>query len=305
MNHLALVAAVSLAGLTASLGDARAQNIPLSIRPPAAAIDPGPVRDVAPRATPPAGGTVASFAPQLPAAAPLPLPRPAGLGGTEVASAPAQVVAAPVAPAPVPVTPASAQVPAQVAAVSPAAITGPISERAAVERVSAYFNSFSTLTGNFVQTNPNGSRVGGTFYVQKPGRLRFDYNKPSPLEIIADGTSVAIRDRRLNTQDVYSLSQTPLKFLLNQRIDLSRDLTVKNVEVTPEVLRVAVEDRSTLGGTSLITLIYDRQTESLRQWSIVDAQGVQTTVALSNLDTNRRPDPSLFRINNERLLEVR
>ena len=87
----------------------------------------------------------------------------------------------------------------------------------------------TTLTGNFVQIGPDGRRIGGKLTLAKPGRLRFDYDQPSPLEIVADGTSVAVKDRKLGTQDLYFISQTPLKFLLREKIDLARDLTVTDV----------------------------------------------------------------------------
>ena len=85
------------------------------------------------------------------------------------------------------------------------------------------------LVGNFVQVGPDGSRVKGEFYIQKPGKVRFEYDPPSPIEIVADGQSVVVRDRKLATQDLYPLSQTPLRFLLSERIDLMRDTNVIGV----------------------------------------------------------------------------
>jgi outer membrane lipoprotein-sorting protein len=135
--------------------------------------------------------------------------------------------------------------------------------------------------------------------------LRFDYNPPSPLEIIADGQSVAIRDKRLNTQDIYNLSQTPLKFLLNARVDLARETRILNVSPSEEMLKVSLEDKSTLGGTSQITLFYDAKTQNLSRWEVIDPQGLETSVAIYNLNKTRVPDPSRFRINQERILEDR
>ncbi|MBF3046381.1 outer membrane lipoprotein carrier protein LolA, partial [Pseudomonas aeruginosa] len=84
-------------------------------------------------------------------------------------------------------------------------------------------SSLQTLVGNFVQVGPDGTKTKGDFYIQKPGKLRFEYDDPSTIEVIADGSSVAVRDRRLATQDVYPLSQTPLRYLLSDRIDLMKD----------------------------------------------------------------------------------
>jgi len=114
---------------------------------------------------------------------------------------------------------------------------------------------------------------------------------------VADGTSVAVRDRKLGTQDLYFISQTPLKFLLRDKIDLARDLTVSDVTNDPGGVRIALEDRSTLGGTSKIQLFFDAEMKTLSQWRITDPQGYLTTVQLSNLQKGKAVDGSLFFIN--------
>lgn len=166
-----------------------------------------------------------------------------------------------------------------------------------VAGANAYFNSFQTLTGSFIQIGADGRRIGGKLSLVKPGRLRFEYDQPSPLEVVADGTSVAVRDRKLNTQDLYFISQTPLKFLLRERMDLARDLTVTDVTNDPGGVRIALEDRSTLGGTSKIQLYFDAEMKALSQWRITDPQGYLTTVQLTNLQKGKAVDPSLFFIN--------
>src|SRR5262245_16450693 len=95
-----------------------------------------------------------------------------------------------------------------------------INQRALVERVNAYLSNMQTLVGDFVQVGPDGARTEGQFYIQKPGKVRFEYKPPSRIDVIADGQSVVVRDRKLATQDLYPLSQTPLRFLLSDRIDL-------------------------------------------------------------------------------------
>jgi outer membrane lipoprotein-sorting protein len=166
-----------------------------------------------------------------------------------------------------------------------------------VAAANAYFNCFQTLTGSFIQIGADGRRIGGRLTLAKPGRLRFEYDQPSPLEVIADGTSVAVRDRKLNTQDLYFISQTPLKFLLREKIDLARDLTVSEVTNDPGGVRIGLEDRSTLGGTSKIQLFFDAEMKTLSQWRITDPQGYLTTVQLSNLQKGKAVDGSLFFIN--------
>ena len=166
-----------------------------------------------------------------------------------------------------------------------------------VAGANAYFNSFQTLTGSFIQIGADGRRIGGKLSLVKPGRLRFEYDQPSPLEVVADGTSVAVRDRKLNTQDLYFISQTPLKFLLREKMDLARDLTVTEVTNDPGGVRIALEDRSTLGGTSKIQLYFDAEMKTLSQWRITDPQGYLTTVQLTNLQKGKAVDGSQFFIN--------
>ena len=173
------------------------------------------------------------------------------------------------------------------------ALEGATSEQI-IERANAYFNGFQTLTGGFLQIGADGRKIGGKLYLAKPGRLRFAYDEPSPLEVVADGTSVAVRDRKLNTQDTYFINQTPLKFLLRDRIDLARDLDVTEIANDPGGIRVAMEDRSTLGGTSKIQLYFDAEMKTLSQWRITDPQGYLTTVQLANLQKGKPVDATLF-----------
>ncbi|MDB5570822.1 MAG: cell Wall and Capsule [Hyphomicrobiales bacterium] len=184
-------------------------------------------------------------------------------------------------------------------AASPARVASP-DAATAVRRANAFFNGITTLVGDFVQTSADGRRVNGKLYLQKPGRLRFEYAQPSPLEIVADGTSVAIRNRKLNTQDVYFISQTPLKFLLKQNLDLARDTKILDVSSQPNATSIKIEDKATLGGTSRITLTFRNDDFTLTRWSVNDPQGNDTHVVLANIDTNQKPDGSMFRINYER-----
>ena len=188
----------------------------------------------------------------------------------------------------------------KVAAVgAPAAVapSEPADAATLLAQANAYFNGINTLTGNFMQIGADGRRIGGKLTLAKPGRLRFDYDQPSPLEVVADGTSVAVRDRKLNTQDLYFIAQTPLKFLLREKIDLARDLTVTDVANDPSGVRISLEDRATLGGTSKIQLFFDADLKTLSQWRITDPQGYITTVTLSNLQRGKSVDGSLFFIN--------
>ena len=152
-------------------------------------------------------------------------------------------------------------------------------QRAIVERVSNYLSNLRTLVGEFKQVAPDGSRTAGDFYLLKPGRVRFDYNSPSPVELIADGKSVAVRDRTLASQDLYPISQTPLRFLLADRIDLLRDTNLIAVYGDNIFLTVVLEERQIVSGNYKVMLIFDAQNLQLKQWVVTDPQGMDTTVA--------------------------
>ncbi len=171
-----------------------------------------------------------------------------------------------------------------------------------INKANAWFNGAGTMVGDFVQVGPDGRRSEGKFYVQRPGRIRFEYAQPATMEIIADGSSVVIRDRKLATQDSYFLSQTPLKFLLKDNIDLNKDVRVESVTGDGVTTNISVVDKATFGGTSYIKLMFDSKNFALKQWQVTDPQGYETLVSLFNIDLTKRPDPSLFKINNERFL---
>jgi len=173
-------------------------------------------------------------------------------------------------------------------------------QREIADKVSAYLSGIRTLVGNFVQVGADGSKTQGQIYLAKPGRVRFEYDDPSPIELIADGSSVVVRDRKLATQDLYPLSQTPLRFLLADRVDLVKETNVVGVYTDDVFTTVAIEEDA-LGGKHKLMLMFDAKTMVLKQWTITDPQGFDTTVAVYNLDTTKKPDPGLFKINYERM----
>jgi outer membrane lipoprotein-sorting protein len=169
-------------------------------------------------------------------------------------------------------------------------------QRSIIERVNNYLTNMQVLSGKFVQVGPDGRRTQGNFYISKPGRVRFEYDDPSPIELIADGSSVVVRDRRLATQDVYPLSQTPLRFLLAGHVDLMKDSNLVAVYADDVFITVVVEEKNGLVGTSRLMIMFSAKDMQLKQWTVTDPQGYDTTVAVYDLDATRRPDPSMFKI---------
>jgi len=170
------------------------------------------------------------------------------------------------------------------------------SQKAQAAKVSSYLSSLNTLVGNFVQVGPDGTKTKGDFYIQKPGKVRFEYDPPTPIAMISDGSSLAVRDRKLATQDIYPLSQTPLRYLLSDRIDLLKDTNVVNVSADDQYISITIEEKSAIIGTSRLMLMLGAKDNQLKQWTVTDPQGYDTTVAVYNLDTSKKPDPSLFKI---------
>ncbi|HMM64660.1 MAG: outer membrane lipoprotein carrier protein LolA [Mesorhizobium sp.] len=150
----------------------------------------------------------------------------------------------------------------------------------AAQKIADHFSAVKTMTGEFVQFGPRGEQTGGKFFLERPGKIRFNYDGPSKFQVIADGQSVVILNKKLKTSDLYPLSKTPLKLLLADRIDLSGD-RVKNVKEEDDLTTIQLGDKSVFGN-SKITMMFDPKSYELRQWTITDAQGKDTTVMIFN-----------------------
>jgi len=175
-------------------------------------------------------------------------------------------------------------------------------QSAVAQKIADHFSSIRTMTGDFVQFGPRGEQTGGKFYIARPGRLRFNYEAPSGYRVISDGQSVVIDNRKLNTMDLYPLSKTPLKLLLDDRIDLT-GRRVTGIKEEPDIITIQMADRSVFGN-SRISLMFDAKTYDLKQWTITDAQGKNTTVLIDNVQEGVPLDSSLFKIDYKRNREV-
>jgi outer membrane lipoprotein-sorting protein len=168
-------------------------------------------------------------------------------------------------------------------------------QRALLDRISNYLSNVRTLVGKFDQVGPDGTKTTGEFYLQKPGQVRFKYDPPTPTDVVANGELVRVRDRE--SPSFYKVSDTPLRFLLVDRIDLVRDTNLVGFAADKVFLTVVIEERSIIAGTHRLTLLFGAKDLQLKQWTVTDPQGYDTTVALHNLDATKRPDPDLFKIN--------
>lgn len=166
-------------------------------------------------------------------------------------------------------------------------------QRATLHEISDYFSKIKTMQGEFVQFGPNGERAEGQFFLARPGKIRFHYKPPARVDIIADGQSVSVKDRKLATQDIWPLSKTPLRFLLADRINLTSDANVTSVSVEPDLVTVTITEDTTFVQGKL-TLIFDAESRELKQWTVTDAQGLDTSVAIYNVEVGKPTNPKLF-----------
>jgi outer membrane lipoprotein-sorting protein len=168
-------------------------------------------------------------------------------------------------------------------------------DQADLDRISAYLNSIKTMKGSFVQIGPEGQIDEGVFYIDKPGRMRFEYHAPNPVLIVSDGATVAVQNKRLNTVDHYPLLSTPLNLVLSDDLNLKRNSSIAGLERQPGELVVNARAASSKVNGNL-TLVFASPNLELRQWTIVDAQGLSTTVSLRDVQTGVPLDPSLFKL---------
>jgi len=170
---------------------------------------------------------------------------------------------------------------------------------AAAQRIADHFSNVKTMTGEFVQFGPKGEQTGGKFFLQRPGRIRFNYDGSSNFQVVSDGKSVILENPRMKTVDLYSLGQTPLKLLLDERIDLSGG-KVQSIQEESDLTTIKLADKSVFGN-STITMMFDPASYELKQWTITDAQGKDTTVMIFNVQQGVTIDPRTFNINYNRV----
>ena len=185
-----------------------------------------------------------------------------------------------------------------VVAALPAAAAEPLKlspeQQTAVNAISDYLNSFKTLQGEFTQISPKGNMSQGVFYIAKPGKMRFEYAPPNPFLIVSDGTWLTIKNVKKEKGDQFPLSQTPLRLVLGDKVDIVKDTSVLDYREQDGILTVTVEDKKNTLGSGQLTLVFDQTRKVLQQWIVTDGKGRKTTVSLENLQAGIEPDPKLF-----------
>lgn len=186
----------------------------------------------------------------------------------------------------------------QPAAVAPAAAQA----NATAQKIADHFSSIRSMSGEFVQFDPRGRQTGGKFYIQRPGKIRFNYDGGSGFKVISDGDSVVLENPKMKTMDLYPLSKTPLKLLLADRIDLTGN-RVRSVKEEDDQTVIQLVDKSAFGNAR-ITMKFDPSSYELKEWTITDAQGKDTTVMIFNVQQDVKLDQAMFAIDYKKNLDL-
>ncbi|PHP68508.1 hypothetical protein CSC94_00415 [Zhengella mangrovi] len=173
---------------------------------------------------------------------------------------------------------------------------------AIAQKIADHFSSVKSMTGEFVQFGPRGEQTGGTFSLLRPGRIRFDYEAPAAFRVVSDGNHVLLNNEKLKTYETYPLSKTPLKLLLEDRIDLSK-ASIDDVKADEDIVTVKMSDASVFGNAR-ISMVFDAASSELRQWTITDAQGKDTTVMIFNVKEGVPLKDSAFAIDYNKVAET-
>ncbi|MFA5121148.1 outer membrane lipoprotein carrier protein LolA [Zavarzinia sp.] len=162
-----------------------------------------------------------------------------------------------------------------------------------VARVEALFNGIRTLEARFTQVDSNGGMAQGKLFLQRPGRLRFEYEAPTQLLIVADGTWLIVFDKEIKQVDRYPLYRTPLGVLVRDKVSFADGLEVTEVLRDSQAFGISMiaPDRKDDGK---LTLVFTENPFEFRQWQVLDAQGINTVVTLDDMKQGGSFDPKIF-----------
>ena len=165
-----------------------------------------------------------------------------------------------------------------------------LSDLAEIER---YLDSIRTMAAKFQQFDQEGRMATGRIFLARPGRMRVEYDPPTPYLLVASSGALVYYDAEIDQVTTLPLSSTPAAFLLKDRISLTDGVEVKSFERGPGVMRVEVADAKDEGAGSVL-MVFEERPLALKQWTVTDAQGVKTQVVLTDPEFDVALDPRLF-----------
>jgi len=175
-------------------------------------------------------------------------------------------------------------------------------DRRDIAAVEAYLNQLTTLRARFLQIAHNGASAQGWAYISRPGRMRFDYDPPEPLLLVADGSQFLLYDRELKAPTTLPTNATPLGMLLRPEIRLSGDVTISRIQRDGGFLRITLF-RTNDPREGSLTLVFQPEPLELRQWAVLDAQGRETRVTLTQVETGMPLNARMFQFNHPQFFE--
>lgn len=208
-----------------------------------------------------------------------------------VAIAPVDAVASHAKPAPI-TAPAPQSDPRLVRIQAPAPAAA-LDRTAIIDRAGKALGGVKTAQGKFMQIDPYGEQSSGDFYINRPGKIRFDYVKPEPMHIVSDGVSVSIEEPKRDAYDAVPLASTSFNLFLKDTVNLQKAAKVKDVATSNGSHFVTLED-STGEAEGKIILEFRASDFELMGWRSVDTSGGETKVQLTDVKTNVQLRPSLF-----------
>lgn len=195
---------------------------------------------------------------------------------------------------------ASLVVPAMAMAQKNVAFAPTPQDRTDIVRIETYLNGIKTLKARFLQVAPDGGTSQGTAYLQRPGRMRFEYDKPSPFLLVAGFGSAVFYDRQLNQTTSVPLATTPLGILLSDSLKFGSDITVTGITRLPGQIQITTT-RASSPADGTLSLIFAEGPLTLRQWVVSDAQRQETRVSLFNIELGGNFNQRMFEFNDPRL----
>ncbi|PPR79376.1 MAG: Outer-membrane lipoprotein carrier protein [Alphaproteobacteria bacterium MarineAlpha2_Bin1] len=169
-----------------------------------------------------------------------------------------------------------------------------------INEIESYFNNINTLQAKFIQLDENGIYKSGTLMVAKPGKIRFDYNKPSSVLIVSDGEYVIFYDKKVEQLNRIHINKIPIQFLLTNNFSFKKNnILIKNIQFEGNVITLSIQyDKNVL--TNKIKLLFESNPLILRQWIVEDSQGYKTRISLEDINTDIKLDEKKFKFDYNR-----